>query len=149
MADVDDINPFEEHETRTDETTGDNIPLTPIGGSTWEPEREQKTSLKGERTIIAQDRIKDLFRKLSGRIVVTPETFHSVFLKIEDGELYYIGSSKPLTKAGVLLPALTIADRLGKNRLRELGFNVPKGKITAWEFIMINIAGKIYLLRWT
>ena len=39
MADVD-IDPFGEHdrtESRTDET-GENIPLTPVGGSTWEPD---------------------------------------------------------------------------------------------------------------
>ena len=46
MADVD-IDPFGEHdrtESRTDET-GENIPLTPVGGSTWKPERgEQETS---------------------------------------------------------------------------------------------------------
>ena len=43
MADVD-IDPFGEHDrtgSRTDETD-ENIFLTPVGGSTWEPEREQK-----------------------------------------------------------------------------------------------------------
>ena len=46
MADVD-INPFGEHESRTEEPTDENIPLTPVtpGRSTWEPEREQETSL--------------------------------------------------------------------------------------------------------
>ena len=43
MADVD-INPFGEHESRTDDNTetGENIPFTSVGGgrsSTWEPER--------------------------------------------------------------------------------------------------------------
>ena len=39
MADVD-IDPFGEHnrtESRTDKT-GENIPIPPVGGSTWEPE---------------------------------------------------------------------------------------------------------------
>ena len=31
MADVD-IDPFGEHETRTEEPTDENIPLTPVGG---------------------------------------------------------------------------------------------------------------------
>ena len=45
MADVD-IDPFGEHESRPDESTGD---LTPAGGgSTWEPEHEQETSFRGE-----------------------------------------------------------------------------------------------------
>ena len=52
MADVD-INPFGEHnrtESRTEEPTDENIPLTPVtpvggGRSTWEPDRgEQQTS---------------------------------------------------------------------------------------------------------
>ena len=40
MADVD-IDPFGEHELRTDDhtETGENIPFTPVGGgSTWEPD---------------------------------------------------------------------------------------------------------------
>ena len=50
MADID-IDPFGEHESRTDDNTetGENIPFTPVGGgSTWEPEHEQETSLGGE-----------------------------------------------------------------------------------------------------
>ena len=40
MADVD-IDPSGEHESRTDDhtETGENIPFTPVGGSTWEPDR--------------------------------------------------------------------------------------------------------------
>ena len=33
-----------------------------------------------------------------------------------------------------------IADILGKNRLHRLGFNIPVGKITAWQAIMLNKA---------
>ena len=37
MTDVD-IDPFEEHESRPEEPTDKNIPLTPVvGGSTWDP----------------------------------------------------------------------------------------------------------------
>ena len=45
MADID-IDPFGEHESRTEEPTDENIPLTPVtpGRSTWEPEREHETS---------------------------------------------------------------------------------------------------------
>ena len=31
----------------TEEPAGENIPLTPVGGSTWEPEHEQETSFGG------------------------------------------------------------------------------------------------------
>ena len=50
MADVY-IDPFGEHDrtgSRTDET-GENISLTPVGGSTWEPEHEQETSFGGTK----------------------------------------------------------------------------------------------------
>ena len=44
MADVD-IDPFGDHESRPEEPTGENIPLTLVGGgTTWEPEHEQETS---------------------------------------------------------------------------------------------------------
>ena len=47
MADID-IDPFGEHESRPEEPTDENIPLTPVGGgSTWEPEREQETLFGG------------------------------------------------------------------------------------------------------
>ena len=49
MADVD-IDPFGEHESRTEEPTDEHILLTQVGGpgrSTWEPEREQETSFRG------------------------------------------------------------------------------------------------------
>ena len=59
MADVD-IDPFEEHESRPEEPTDENIPLTPVGGRStwdprgvlgpvgpWEPTREQETSFGG------------------------------------------------------------------------------------------------------
>ena len=46
MADID-INPFGEHESRTEEPTDENIPLTPVtpGRSTWEPECKHETSI--------------------------------------------------------------------------------------------------------
>ena len=79
MADVD-IDPFGEHdrtESRTDET-GENIPLTPVGGgSTWKTTREQETSFGGEsqRTKLRKDYVKDLYKKISENIGETQETF--------------------------------------------------------------------------
>ena len=45
MADID-IDSFGDHESRLEEPTGGNIPLTPVGRSTWEPEHEQETSFR-------------------------------------------------------------------------------------------------------
>ena len=141
MADID-INPFVgEHETRPEEPMGENIPLTPVGGSTWEPEREQETSFRGEsqRTRLTKDYVKDLYKKLSENIGETPEEFHSDYFKLEDGELYYRGNRKPLTYGeGKLKSVGEIAEILGKNRLRNLGFDIPKGKLTARQAVMLN-----------
>ena len=137
MADVD-IDPFGEHESRSEEPKGDNIPLTPVGGSTWEPEREQETSFEGEskRTRLMKDYVKDLCKKLSDNIGETPGALHFDYFKFKDRELYYRGNRKPLTTKGELKLVGMIADILGKNRLRNLGFD--RGKVTAWEAVMLN-----------
>ena len=135
MADID-IDPFGEHESRTDEQTDEHISLTPVGGGrlTWEPDQgEQETSFRGEsqRTKLMKDYVRDLYKKLSENIGETPELFHYDYFKLEGGELYYIGSRKALTTKGVLKSVGMIADILGKNRLHRLGFNIPVGRITA------------------
>ena len=107
MADVD-IDPFGEHESRPEEPTDEHIPLdlvTPGRSSTWEPDRgEQETSFGGEshRTKLMKDYVRDLYKKLSENIGETPELFHYDYFKLEGGELYYIGSRKPLTTEGKL-----------------------------------------------
>ena len=135
MADID-IDPFGEHESRNDEPMDEYISLTPGGGgrSTWEPDRgEQETSFRREsqRTKLMKDYVRDLYKRLSENIGETPELFHYDYFKLEGGELYYIGSRKPLTTEGKLKSVGMIADILGKNRLRRLGFNIPVGKLTA------------------
>ena len=147
MADVD-IDPFEEHESRTDEPTGEHIPLhlvTPGRSSTWEPDRgEQETSFGGEsqRTKLMKDYVRDVYKKLSENIGETPELFHYDHFKLEDGELYYRDSRKPLTTEGKLKSVGMIADILGKNRLHRLGFNIPVGKVTAHQAVMLNKAAE-------
>ena len=146
MADVD-IDPFEEHELRTDEPIDEHIPLDPVtpGRSTWEPDRgKQETSFRGEsqRTKLMEDYVRDLYKRLSENIGETPELFHYDYFKLEDGELYYRGSRKPLTTEGKLKSGGMIADILGKNRLRRLGFNIPVGSITAQQAIMLNKAAE-------
>ena len=146
MADID-IDPFGEHESRPDNhtDTGENIPLIP-GGSTWEPERgEQETSFRGresQRTKLMKDYVKDLYKKLLENIGETPEPFHYDNFKLKDGELYYIGNRKPLTTEGKLKPVGMLVDILGKNRLRRLGFNIPVGKVTARQAVMLNKAAE-------
>ena len=141
MADID-IDPFGEHESRPEEPTDEHIPLDPVTPgrlSTWEPTREQETSFRGEsqRTKLMKDYVRDLHKKLSENVGETPELFHYDYFKLEGGELYYIGNRKPLTTEGKLKSVGMIADILGKNRLRRLGFNIPVGRLTAWQAVML------------
>ena len=141
MADID-INPFGEHESRPDEPMGENILLSPVnpGGSTWEPQCEQETLFGGEsqRTKLVKDYVRDLYRKLSESVGETLKTFHYDYFKIEDGELYYRGIRKPVTTKGVLKSVGTLAEILGKGGLRSLGFDIPRGKLTAWQAFALN-----------
>ena len=138
MADVD-IDPFGEHESRPEEPTDEHIPLdliTPGRSSTWEPDQgEQETSFGGEshRTKLMKDYVRDLYKKLSENIGETPELFHYDYFKLKGGELYYIGSRKPLTTEGKLKSVGTLADILGKTRL---------GGITARKAVMLNKAAE-------
>ena len=128
MADID-IDPFAKHdrtESRTDET-GENIPLSPVGGSTWEPEHKQERG-ESQRTKLMKDYVKDLYKKLSESIGETPEEFHYDYFKLEDGEVYYRGKRKPFTTKGKLKSVGMLSDILGKGGLRNLGFDIPRGK---------------------
>ena len=150
MADID-IDPFGEHESRPEEPTDENISLTPVKGgrSTWEPDRgEQETSFgnhpAGESysTKLMKDYVKDLYKKLSENVGETPELFHCDYFKLEGGELHYIGSRKPLTTERKLKSVGMLADILSKNRLGRLGFNIPVGKVTARQAVMLNKAAE-------
>ena len=147
MADVD-IDPFGEHESRPEERTDEHIPLDLViagRSSTWEPDRgEQETSFgrESQRTKLMKDYVRDLYKKISENIGEAPELFHYDCFKLEGGELYYIGSRKPLTTEGKQKSVGMLADILGKNRLRRLGFNIPVSRITAQQAIMLNKAAK-------
>ena len=113
--------------------------------STWEPERgEQETSFGGEsqRTKLMKDYVKDLYKKISENIGETPEEFHYDYFKLEGGELYYRGKRNPLTTKGVLKSVGMLADILGKGRLRNLGFDIPRGKVTARQAVILNKAAE-------
>ena len=157
MADID-IDPFggehDRNKSRPEEPTDEHIPLTPVdprgsplcvgGESTWEPTHEQETSFRGEsqRTSLMKDYVKDLYKKLSEKIGEIPEPFHYDYFKLEGGELYYIGNRKPLMTEGKLKSVGMLADILGKNRLRRLGFKIPMGKVTAQQAEMLNKAAE-------
>ena len=144
MTDVD-IDPFGEHESRTEELTDESSSLDPVTtgrSSTWEPDRgEEETSFGGresQRTKLMKDYVEDLCKKMSENIGETPEEFHYDYFKLEDGELYYRGKRKPLTTKGVLKSVGMLADILGKGGLLNLGFDIPRGKVTARQAVILN-----------
>ena len=142
MADIDLGNMNRGLKSQPDE----HIPLTPVrgGGSTWELTCEQETSFGGvsQRTKLMKDYVEDLYEKISENICETPEEFHYDYFKLEDGELYYRGKRKPLATKGVLKLVGMLADMLGKGGLRNLGFDIPRGKVTPWQAVMLNKAAK-------
>ena len=145
MANID-IDPFGEHESRPEEPTDEHTPLDLVtpGRSTWEPTSEQEISFGGEsqRTKLMKDYVKDLYKKISENIGESSEEFHNDYFKLEDGELYYRGKRKPLTTKGVLKSVGMLVDILGKGGLRNLGFDIPRGKVTAQQAVMLNKAAE-------
>ena len=89
-----------------------------------------------------KDYVKDLHKKISENIGETPEEFHYDYFKFENGELYYRGKRKPLMTKGKLRPVGVLPDILGKGGLRNLGFDIPRGKLTAWQAVMLNEAAE-------
>ena len=89
-----------------------------------------------------KDYVRDLYKKISENISETPEEFHYDYFKLEGGELYYIGSRKPLTTKGMLKLVGMLADILGKNRLCNLSFDIPRGEVTAHQAVMLNKAAE-------
>ena len=89
-----------------------------------------------------KDYVRDLYKKLSENVGETPELFHYDYFKLKGGELYYIGNRKPLTTEGKLKSVGMLADILGKNKLRRLGFNISVGRITARQAVMLNKAAE-------
>ena len=89
-----------------------------------------------------KDYVKDLYKKISENIDETPELFHYNYFKLEGAELYYTGNRKPLMTEGKLKLVGMLADILDKNRLCRLGFNIPVGKVTAWQAVMLNKAAE-------
>ena len=141
MADVD-INPFGDHD-KTDfhpDDIGENIPLNPggeMGGSTWEPEREQVTSFggKSERVRLMEEDVERLYQKLSKDTSSLKKDIMT-FLKLEMENCiikvwttYNRGRIKTVGKRKKML---------GKNMLLALGFDISKGKVTAQQAIMLN-----------
>ena len=80
--------------------------------------------------------VKRLYKRLSGSDDEPPGTINFHNFDLRNGQLYYKDNVNPLTtKKWELRRVGVLVDRLGKEGLRDLGFDVPVGKITACQFM--------------
>ena len=86
--------------------------------------------------------LKIYIKRYQKTLVKHQKNFHYDYLKLENGELYYRGKIKPLTTKGVLKSVEMLADILGKGGLCNLGFDTPRGKVAAWQAVILNKAGQ-------
>ena len=139
MADID-IDPFGEH--GTDETTDETFPLIPTGGRT----DGQIDTGSGEKetsyTLVLRDQVDGVYDRLSETLNQRPEVTHTDLFEIRDGELYFHDKNDPLTRNGQLRPNSTLERVLGKTRLREMGFDIPKGNFSAKQATILNKIGE-------
>ena len=138
----------------------EHVPLTPVGGGStwdpsgvlgsldpWEPTREQETSFGGKsfetlKYEALESFVKSLYRRISGSDNEPLETINFHNFDLRNGQLYYKDNANPLTtKKWTLRVVGVLADRLGKEGLRDLGFDVPVGRITARQFMASYRAG--------
>ena len=110
-----------EHESRTEETTDENIPLTLVtpGRSTWEPEREQEMSFGSPEVLLSRGEILqkeylvgEIYKLIGNKMHQRLEPTLRLFKLEKDGRLYYKG--KPLMNRNGELKTIGIkADTLG------------------------------------
>ena len=143
MADIE-LDPFGGHDV-IDETTDETFPLIPIGGDIDDHNvdtTKHETSFGGAETSLRNrvltTQIEGLYEEVSHRLKQNPKVIHPDLFEIRDGELYYRDNSNPLTINGRLRSIGSIADILGNKGLRNLGFDIPKNKLSARQATMLN-----------
>ena len=127
MADID-IDPFGEHESRTEEPTDENTLITLVtpGRSTWEPEHEQETSFGSPEVPLSRGEIlhKDylvgeIYELIGNKMHQRLEPNLRLFEIDKDGRLYHKG--KPLmNRNGELKTIGVIVDTLESEDFERL-----------------------------
>ena len=142
MADID-IEPFGEHD-RTEEPTGENIPLTPIEGGSFvtraqvhSASSEQETSFRGEihGSILHKEYlVGEIYELIGSKTHQRLEPNLSLFKLDKNGRLYYKG--KPLmNRNGELKTIGVIEDTLGIGGLQEMGYDIVKTNLKPWHVL--------------
>ena len=142
MADFDgDANPFNERGKKDEATGGEDetIPLIPGGGDTrvhpyGDQSGEHETSfvVQSQRERLKEERVRGLYNILSEHLGQKPEVLHYDLFDLKGKTLYYVGpdrdlEKKMLTSMGRLRTVGALQRILGKEGLREMGFDIPKG----------------------
>ena len=101
MEDID-IDPFGEHESRTEEPTDENIPLIPVTlvRSTWEPEREHEMSFGSPEVLLSRGEILDkeylvgeIYELIGNKMHQRVKLNLRLFEIDKDGRFYYKGKT--------------------------------------------------------
>ena len=143
MTDEIGLDNFRDHDFDDFDEPTDETPLLPmVVPHTYQLDSvTQETSLGGGSPLhvrVLRDQVEALYNSLSRSTGQNPDVVHTDLFKIEDKELYYKDNRKPLTNHGILRTIGTIADILGKRGLREIGFDIPTGRITPRQATMLN-----------
>ena len=150
-----DVDPFDEHGKKDEasgggDEAGETISLIPRGtqidpyGNESGGEQETPFGVGGLLTSLRTENLKNhvdkLYEELSEHLGQKPEVIHYDLFEMRDKNLYFKGLDKPLTRRGKPRPAVTIENKvLFKERLREMGFDIPVGsKISPIEAAILN-----------
>ena len=142
MTDVD-VDLFEQPDERpdaTDRTSDELFPMLPSRADQIDTSRIDESSYGVSQNVrLLQSFVDDLYKKLGDDIGQTPQAKFIDLFEIRDEELYYKEMKKSLTTKGRLRIVGQLKTILGKERLRNLGFDIPsKSKLTAREATILN-----------
>ena len=140
------FDPFEGKTVDLDNTTDETFPLHPrvntVDNHELNTSDVHETSFggTGQSLRVRKIFVEDLYKKLSKDFKVEiPKTIRTDLFEIDGGELYYKDNNKPLTKNGKFRAIKTIKEFLGKDRMREMGFNIPAdSKVSARDATVLN-----------
>ena len=98
--------------------------------------------MEGEQVLrkkFSKNELKGRIESYLKSLAKTQKNFITIISKLEreDMNMNYKDMNKPLTtKDGILRSAGEIANKLGKNRLCKLRFDIPRGKVTMRQAVM-------------
>ena len=137
-----DVDPFKQPDERpdaTDKTSDELFPMLPSRGDQTDTSRIDESSYEVSQNVqLLQSFVDDLYKKLGDDIGQTPQAKFIDLFEIRGEEHYYKGMKKSLTTKGRQRTVGQLKTILGKKRLRNLGFDIPKSKLSARQATILN-----------